>query len=67
MRGELPKTPVRAREQSPGRGTFIGARRAALLAIASVAAAILSGCAEIMEPVQGLGDALRGLFESLPF
>jgi hypothetical protein len=50
------------------RGTFIVAARVALRAMAAVAAAaVLSGCAEIMEPVQGLGDALRGLFESLPF
>ena len=68
MQGELLKSPMLARELSQWRGTFIVAARTALRAMATVAAAlVLSGCAEVMEPVQGLGDALRGLFESLPF
>ena len=26
---------------------------------------VLTACAEVLEPVQGLGDALRGLFEGM--
>lgn len=36
---------------------------ASVIALAFTAV-VLSACAEIMEPVQGLGDALRGIFES---
>ena len=31
------------------------------------AALVLAGCSDVMDPVKGLGDALRGLFESMPF
>jgi PBP1b-binding outer membrane lipoprotein LpoB len=43
---------------------FSAGRHVQLLLLASL---ILTGCSEVLEPVQGLGDALKGLFESLPF
>jgi hypothetical protein len=42
--------------------------KAAVSAVLVIGAALaLAGCSEVLEPVQGLGDALKGLLESLPF
>jgi hypothetical protein len=44
------------------------ARRLGLLMRAVTAillTAALSGCSDVLEPVKGLGDALRGMFEGL--